>query len=267
MSDRPAGRARARLALAVLACAAAAVTVGCSQEGKLIQTPLPVHAVAADFQVTGVTDTTHTLNVRFKISVHVRNACEAQHALLQLQRIDGTPTVYRITPVARYAADDRCVQGTLGEVDTVITLNVNGLFLGRISPTQIVNDIPFQIVSTGADPILFDVDTLVTVTGADSAGFLVRVEHANADSVPGATVAIDRLDAGGVATPLDSVLTGSSGLARLTFPVTVTSLADTVDVPILPYRVRVTAGASSEILSVPTFPARLWRREKIVVRL
>src|SRR5229473_5842287 len=102
---------------AVLALAAAVLLAGCSQEGKLIQTPLPVRGVALSYDVvrrTSLTDTVSVdsaiVNVPFKILAHAANPCEAQHAVLELRRL-GTPQlpVYDMSPLARYNADDKCV--------------------------------------------------------------------------------------------------------------------------------------------------------------
>ena len=271
MSDRPAKGPRA-LVLALLALVASLAIVGCAQEGKLIQVPLPVHAVAADFHIFAHTDTAHTdtLNVRFKISVHVKNPCESEHVQLELHRQDpppgsSDPVFYEIIPVARYNADDRCVQNGVGELDTVITLNVNGLILGELASKQILNSIAFRVVATGqTKDIDFSVDTLVTAPLPSAVGFQVKVEDASGVKVQSANVAVDRLDPGGAATALDSTLTDTDGFARFAFPVIANATTDTV---FLPYRVRVTSGSSSRIVSDPTFWARLYRLEKIVVRI
>jgi hypothetical protein len=76
-------------------------------------------------------------------------------------------------------------------------------------------------------------------------------------------VAIDQLGAGGSATPLDSALTSAAGKVALVVP----APADTAGGPSLPYRARVTLGARLRVVSVPSFPARILRREKIVVRI
>src|SRR5690242_15112110 len=121
MSD-PRAPGRARALPAVLGLLAALALAGCSQEGKLVQTPLPVNAVGADFAFVTHTDTTVVLNIRFKIDVHVANACESQHNVLALRLLGTDPVVYQISPSARYNADDKCTLDAAGPRDTVLTL-------------------------------------------------------------------------------------------------------------------------------------------------
>jgi hypothetical protein len=263
MSSPAPRRFRALLPLAALALAFA--LAGCAQEGKLIETPLPVTAVATDYDLIAHTDTTATINVRFKIVTHVKNPCESQHNVLELRRIDGTSIVYQIIPLARYNADDKCTQSPPGELDTALVLNVNGLIFGKaVSNGTDVVSYSFQVETPGAASLTLVVDSLITDTTPGTAQFVVRVEDATTGGVlAGANVAIDQLGAGGSATPLDSALTDAGGLATITVP----APADTAGGPSLPYRARVTSGASLRVVSVPSFPARILRREKLVVRI
>jgi len=274
MSDRHPGT-RATGALVGLAVAAlyaivgALVLTGCSQEGKLVQNQLPVKAVGADFAIIVHTDTTATINARFKVLVHVQNACEAQHNVLVLRLVGTAPPVYQITPEARYNADDKCALDLGGPRDTVLTLNVNGILFGKKGTTSGLSadivDYVFQVQAVGAPTLTYVVDSLVTDFTPNTAQFDVRVEDATTGAVvPGATVAVDQLGPGGAATALDSLLTDSQGLAD---SIRVAAPADTAGAPNLPYRVRVALGARTAQLSVPSFPARLLRREKIVIRL
>lgn len=268
MSDRS---ARVRPLLLVAALCGGLALAGCSQEGKLIQTPLPVTAVATSYlpvttaYLASGPVLNRIINVRFKIVVHAQNACEAQHAVLELQRIDTNPATYRITPVARYNADDACVSLAPGAFDTTLVLDVNGVIFGRTDSTAVeVEKYPFQVIATNGPAIADTLDSLITDTTPNTAQFLVRVEDSALGGIlENATVAIDQLGAGGSATPLDSALTGLDGYATVTVP----APADTAGAPNLPYRARVTLGARSRTVSMPSFPARLLRREKIVVRI
>src|SRR5689334_12277764 len=124
-----------RAAAALVALLAVLALAGCSQEGRLVQSPLPARGVAMEFIEThrgGARDTTqiHTSVVygRFKILVHASNPCEAANTTLQLRRFDN-PTLYEITPVARYNADDACVSRPPAVLDTAQTLKVNGVLM------------------------------------------------------------------------------------------------------------------------------------------
>jgi len=270
MSDRAPRRPRLLALLAALVAVLA--LVGCSQEGKLVQAPLPVDAVAVSFLPVNVGRLVsgpiinRSINVRFKIVTHVANACEAQHALLELRAFGSPATAYQISPLARYNADDKCVQLVQAEGDTAYILDVNGVFFGKTDSATTTDAEHYQIVITtaGAPPITFALDSLVTDLTPNTAEFDVRVEDRTTGAVvPGVTVAIDQLGAGGSATPLDSVLTGADGLATVTVP----APADTAGAPNLPYRARVTLGPTLRVVSMAAFPARFLRREKIVVRL
>src|SRR5690349_9199029 len=114
-----------------LALAGALGAAGCAQEGKLVETPLPTLAVATDFNVIAHTDTTAFITVRIKILTHVHNPCESQHNVLELHRIDATPPIYQVIPVARYNADDACVLQPAVERDSVLTLILTALPFGR----------------------------------------------------------------------------------------------------------------------------------------
>src|SRR5260221_5625598 len=141
MSDRR-GSSRSAGALGIRSAAAllALVLAGCSQEGKLVQTQLPVRGVGADFAIVTHSDTTATINARFKVLVHVQNACEAQHNVLVLRFIASNPVAYQITPEARYNADDKCSIDLSGPRDTVLTLNVNGLLFGKKGGPGLTSD-------------------------------------------------------------------------------------------------------------------------------
>jgi hypothetical protein len=257
-----------RATLAVAGLLVALSLAGCSQEGKLVQNPLPASGVGADFAFVTHTDTTVVLNIRFKIDVHVANACELQHNVLALRLLGTNPVVYEISPSARYNADDKCTLDTSGPRDTVLTLNVNGVPLGKADGAALTTDVgayTFQVVTPGAPPITLVVDSLVTDFTANTAQFDVRVEDATTGApIAGANVAVDQLGAGGTATPLDSLLTDAQGLAS---PIMVPAPVDTAGAPNLPYRVRVVSGVKSTVFSAPSFPARFLRREKLVIRI
>ncbi len=264
MSDRRPALLRAAALIAALAGALA--LAGCAQEGKLVQNPLPVNALATTFDLIAHTDTTATINARFKIQVHVVNGCEAQHSVIELRRIDGNPTIYQLLPQARYNADDKCVSDPPLVRDTVLTLDVNGLIFGKkVSNGENVVSYQFEVATPGAASLTLVADSVVTDMTPGTSQFVVRVEDQLTGAIVGsATVAIDQLGAGGTATPLDSALTDNvTGIATVTVP----APADTAGAPNLPYRVRVSNGASLRVVSMPSFPARYLRREKIVVRL
>lgn len=250
----------ARRGLVVL-LACVAIAAGCAQEGKLIDTPLPVNGVSYDLEF--VRDTTQapaldtTMTVHFKISVHAATPCEARRGLLELRRVGTTAApVYVLRPVARYNIGDACTALGTTPSDTVLTLTVTGLVV-TFPAVQ-----PFQVETSNGPAIETDVDTLIHAPTASTIRFQVRVEaQATGALVAGATVAIEQLG-GGSPVLLGSGPTDANGLYVLDTP-----SSGAAGVPTLPYRVTVTNGSTTRVISVPSFPARGQSRERVVVRL
>ncbi|MEP7027566.1 MAG: hypothetical protein ABI960_03125 [Candidatus Eisenbacteria bacterium] len=245
--------------LALGACAALAA--GCAQEGKLVDAPLAVNGVSYDLvfvrDTTIVTSVVTTMDVHFKISVHATNACEARHGFLELRRVGTTaaPT-YILQPTARYNLDDACTALGATPIDTVLTLTVSGV---KLTDTQVQ---PFQVETSSGPALLADVDTLIHATTASTIRFQVRVEdRASGAAVAGATVEIEQLG-GGAPVALGSGVSDANGLFALDTPSSGAAGAAT-----LPYRVTVTNGPDTRVISMPAFPARGQSRERVLVRL
>jgi hypothetical protein len=253
----------------VLALAAAVLLAGCSQEGKLIQVPLPVRGVALEYDYvrrTAPTDTTGIdttiINVPFKILAHSANPCEAQHAVLELRLLGIAPLlVYDMSPVARYNADDKCVLQTPAPVDTPLVLTINTLALVNSSTRR--DSVNFRVENVGGLPFDLSVDSVITSPAASTVGFEVRVQSAaTAAGIAGATVAIDTLLSGGVTVPVGSGTTDATGLYTLNVP-----CAGAVGDPGPMYRVTVNPGPNQLVFAVPSARPRCGRRERIYLRI
>ena len=239
----------------------AALAAGCAQEGKLVDAPLPVNGVSYDLvfvrDTTISTTVVTTMDVHFKISVHAANACEARHGFLELRSV-GTSTAptYILRPTARYNLGDACTALGATPIDTVLTLTVSGVTL---TDTEIQ---PFQVETSNGPALQAPVDTLIHATTASTIRFQVRVEdRVGGAAVAGATVEIEQLG-GGSPVSLGSGVSDANGLFALDTPSSGAAGAAT-----LPYRVTVTSGPDSRVISMPAFPARGQSRERIVVRL
>jgi hypothetical protein len=265
---------------AVLALAASVLlAAGCAQEGKLIDVPLPVNGVSTDILYTRsdttrnsqlvITKITKVYQVNFKISIHAASPCEAHRGLLELRNAGSSLfPKFTIRPVARYNLDDQCTALPAGESDSVFTLTVASLPLA-ITP---FSDAGAQLPDVSA-PLIFQVETTngpTITTVADSAyhsqvggttQFDVRVERqATADSVAGATVTIEQL--GSSPAVLGIGTTNAGGRYVLNTP-----NSGIQGIGTIPYRVTVTDGVTTRVVSVPSFPARTQFRERVVVRL
>ena len=258
MSDR---RPLAALIVSLLLAA------GCAQEGKLIDVPLPVKAVAYDGLFTTVAnsnrppgyapfDTIQT--VRYKILVHGENACERKRVLLELSREGLNGTIYVIKAVARYNADDACVNEGNTPGDTTMTLTF----------TNIVNlntgTVPVRIRGSNGPDIIATIDSTIHSPVAQTMQFNIKVEDkTSAAAVAGATVQLDSLSTtGGAVGPITSGTTNAAG--TVTF-----NVASTVPrgVNAFAYQVTVTNGDETVVLPVRDAPARGQSIEKITVRI
>jgi hypothetical protein len=235
------------------------LAAGCAQEGKLVDTPLPVNGVAWD--IVSVRDTTissvitKVVDVNFKISVHAMSPCEAQRGLLELSRIGSTANpVFSLRPVARYNLDDRCTANPPGESDTVLTLKVAAL------PINNAQAIDFQVLTSDGLAIQTPIDSTNHSPTAGTTQFEVRVETKARLPVVGATVTIERT--GATPAVLGTGVTDATGAYVLQTP-----SSGIAQLPTIPYRVTVTDGVTTRVISVPAFPARTQLRERVVVRL
>ena len=236
------------------------LAAGCAQEGKLIDTPLPVNGVSWD--IVSLRDTTissvitKVVDVHFKISIHAESPCEAQRGLLELSRIGpASNSLFSIRPVARYNLDDRCTAYAPGASDTVLTLTVSAL------PINNAVVIAFQVATSNGPAIQTDIDSTNHSAVAGTTQFEVRVEsRASGAAIVGATVTIEQT--GLTPGTLGTDVTNAAGLYKLNTPQT-----GIQGLPTIPYRVTVTDGVTTRVISVPAFPARTQLRERVVVRL
>jgi hypothetical protein len=236
------------------------LAAGCAQEGKLIDTPLPVNGVSWD--IVSIRDTTistvitKVVDVHFKVSIHSESPCEAQRGLLELQRAGGSINpIFVIKPVARYNLDDPCTALGSGASDTVFTLTVTAL------PINNAAVIAFQVATSNGPNIQTNIDSTNHSPTAGTTQFEVRVEgRASGAVIAGATVTIDEL--GSTPGTLGTGVTDAQGMYVLVTPRT-----GIQQLPTIPYRVTVTDGVTTRVVSVPAFPARTQLRERVVVRL
>jgi hypothetical protein len=236
------------------------LAAGCAQEGKLIDVPLAVRGVAYDqVQIADTSTITRFFSTRFKIQVHGANTCETSRVLLELSRVGPlTAPLYVIRPVARYNADDPCVNGGNVEGDTTMTLIVNafGVPFG--------GTIPFVVRNNEGPEFPVAVDTSMHVPVPATMRFRIRVEdRTTASAVVGATVALDSLSiVGGGEGPIGSAITDALGLA--TFDV---ASSVPVGVNAFRYRVTVTSGTNTQVMPVRDAPARGQSIERVYVRI
>ena len=255
MSERRPARARAQTLAAFAALLFAVLAQGCAQEGRLIETPLPVNGVAYDLSLVTPRDSVVLVNLRLKISVHVANACEARRGLLELRSLAPPPdTTFIIRPVARYNLDDPCTAVGGGPLDTVLTLTVTNLYIARNAVR------PFRVETVGNPDIFVGVDSTFHAPTASTVRFQVRVESKTTGvALTAATVVIDQLG------PTPATL-GTATWNGSYYALDASSAA-AAGVEAIPYRITVTNGSDTQVISVPSFPARGQSRERVVVRI
>lgn len=237
---------------------------GCGQEGKTIETTLPVLGVAYDATSATVTastlgDTlTAAVNLQFKILTTYTNGCEARGGL-ELRNEDlGGARLYVITPLARYTADESCNIGLSG--DTLQTLTVQSIALA-LPRTALVDSIArFEVRGLGAPPVRFDVNINVASYNDTATGYFVKVEDKDtALPLDGANVRVERF---GTPDVLSEGPTAAGG--RYAFNV---SCTDSVGTPDDPYVVKVSYAGRITIFRVARHPSLCKRREAIIVRV
>jgi len=236
------------------------LAAGCAQEGKLIDTPLPVNGIAWDIvslrDTTISTVITKVVDVHFKISVHAESPCEAQRGLLELSRTGSSINpLFVIQPIARYNLDDHCTQLAPGASDTVLTLTVSAVPLNNAAV------LPFQVQATNGPGIAVAIDSTSHSPTAGTIQFEVTVqERLTGAVVPGATVTVEQT--GTTPGTIGTGVTDATGLYVVSAPQT-----GVQGLPTLPYRVTVTDGVNTRVLELTAFPARTQLRERLVVRL
>jgi hypothetical protein len=248
--------------MAAIFLASVPAILGCSQEGKTVQTQLPVQGVAyspiAVFDTT-VEDTirTVTMNVRFKVQTRYLNGCEARGGI-EIHS-ETNPSLLVMTPLARYTVDEACNVGISG--DTVQTLTVNAIIFRADSGAVIQPSIPlnFEVRGANAPPIeiQLDMDNGETL---DSTRWEVRVEDAaTAAPLAGAIVRIE--DASGPEVygegPADA-----NGLYVLERGCT--GVVGDEDIH---YVVKVSYSGRTAVLRMGSQPARCRRLESVIVRV
>jgi hypothetical protein len=244
--------------------ATVALAVGCAQEGRIIEVPLPVSAIAFD-QVSVVTDTFTTAH--FKIDAQAANPCEAQNGFLELRLFTGAPDIRDIRPVSRYNTDSPCTALPIAPSDTVLRLQVVNFRVRTAidlpGPVDSVTNTPFtfQVETLQGPPIRVVVDS-TWHTAANMVRFEVRVEARTTGTlVAGATVAIDDMTTGSPV-PLGSGATDAFGFFALDVP-----HVGALEAAALPYRVTVTNGTDQTVFTVRSAPARVQCRERVVIRI
>jgi hypothetical protein len=241
--------------MAAIFLASVPAILGCSQEGKTVQTQLPVQGVAytAIFVDTLPSDTILTMNVRFKVQTQYFNGCEARGGI-EIHS-ETNPSLFVLTPLARYTVDEACNIGISG--DTVQTLNVNAIIM-KFSPTP---DPPlsFEVRGANAPPVeiqlsldsaelldstRWEVRVQDAATAAPLAGAIVRIEDASGPEVYGEGPA----DANGLYV-LERGCTGVVGEEDIH------------------YVVKVSYSGRTAVLRMGSQPARCRRLESVFVRV
>jgi hypothetical protein len=239
---------------------------GCSEEGRTIDVPLRVRAWAVG-QYNQAGDSIMT--AEFKIGAITSNPCETQHVLYEVRQVaigNGAYTRH-IRPVARYVADDPCINQPAADADTVGLLIVKDMLVvhhfQRINNIDTLTTAAFEFnVDSEGEPASGVVVDSVAFFGQGSIRFEIRaLARATNAAVAGATVQVDDLTTG---TPvsLGSGVTDGAGLFVLTTPAT-----GALFTPVLPYRVTVTNGSDVVVFSVRTAKARVGSRERVFVRI
>jgi hypothetical protein len=260
---KPIPRQFATAGALVLALAVASLA-GCGQEGKTIQTDLPVLGVAYDATVATVsTDTTSgavtaTANVKFKVLTTYANGCEARGGLELRRENPAAPFLYVITPLARYTADEECNIGAAG--DTLQTITVRSLSL-RLPPSGSVDSVArFEVRGFGAPPIRFDLHFDDVSNNDMTTGFYVNVEDKDTGApIDGANVRVERF---GTPDVLSEGPTAGGGRYAFDVPCAGTAGEDHDR-----YVVKVSYAGRITIFRAAEHPALCKRREIIFVRV
>ena len=256
---------RRRAAGGALFALLVATAAGCGQEGKTVQTTLPVQGLAYD--ATSVTDTviTDTTGTRFsavvdlklKIQTTYANGCEARGGLeLRVEGPTETP-LFVIQPVARYTADEACNIGLSG--DTLQTLTIRTVSLARPRTSATDSVARFEVRGFGTPPIRFEVDMDIASRGDTTTRYEVRVEDKDTGApLDGAVVRVERYG-----TP-DVLGEGTTSGGTFAFDV---ACAGSEGTPTDSYVVKVSYSSRITILTVFGHPALCKRREQVIVRV
>ena len=258
------------LLLSLLVALSAALATGCGQEGKTIETALPVQGLAYDAQNVVVASNTlgdtvvAIMNVKFKIQNVFTNGCEARGGLELRTEGSNEEPLFVITPVARYTADEDCNVGLSG--DTLQTIAISGVRVGvpviRDGQGRVLTDsiARFEVRGLGNPPIRFDVNVNVASRGDTATGYYVLVQDRETTApAAGAFVRVERY---GTPDLLGEGTADANG--RFAFNV---ACSDTAGANADPYVVKVTYNSRITILTVAIAPALCKRREQIIVRV
>jgi hypothetical protein len=258
------------LVLSFLVALAAALASGCGQEGKTIQSVLPVQGLAYDAHPVAIASNTlgdtvvAVMGLNLKIQTTFANGCEARGGLELVTEGPVEQPVYVLTPLARYTADEECNVGLAG--DTLQTILINGVRVSmpliRDGQGRVVTDsvTRFEVRGAGTPPIRFEVNMNVASRGDTATGYFVLVEDRDlATPIDGAIVRVERF---GTPEVLGEGTTGPDG--RFSFNVACSDSAGANDDP---YVVKVTHASRITILTVSLAPSRCKRREQIIVRV
>jgi hypothetical protein len=238
------------------------LAAGCSQEGKLIDAPLAVRGVAYDQHEDSLTAFVRQYSARFKVQAHAANPCEKKHVLLELSNLGTLANpIFVIRPVARYNADDACVNEPAGSSDTTVTLTVVAFRLAPADP----GSSPLFVNNAEGPKFAIVLDTTFHTPTLATVRFRVKVQGlATGDAIVGATVQLDSLAVvGGGAFPMGSpALTDTAGVATIDIPSSVP-----VGENAFRYQVTVTNGADVRVMQVRDAPARGQSIEHVLMRI
>jgi len=256
--------------LSLATAALAALAVGCGQEGKSVETVLPVQGLAYDAPNVAIVSNTlgdtlvAIMNVKFKVQTTYANGCEARGGLQILTEGPEQAPLFVISPVSRYTADMDCNIGLAG--DTLQTIQVNGVRVGipviRDNQGRAITDsvARFEVRGHNAPPIRFNVNLGLASRGDTATAYYVKVE--DKDTASPLTGAIVRVERYGTPDVLGEGATGADG--SFAFNV---ACSDTAGRTADPYVVKVSYASRITILTVNTAPALCKRREQIIVRV
>ncbi len=203
------------------------------------------------------------MDVRLKLQTVYRNLCEARGGL-ELRKVGpDSNTVYIVTPLARYTADEECNVGASG--DTLQTITIRNLIrsqsglLSSSLPSSTVF-LQMQVEGESAPPIKFDIRYDLATPGADSTIYDIKVEDATTGlPIDGALVTVQQ---NGTPNILGEGTTSGGG--KFLFSVAYGIIPGT---PGDAYIVKVSYAGRITVFQAIEFPSLSKRREAIVVRV
>jgi hypothetical protein len=266
-------RAAGASALLALAVASMALFAGCAQEGKTVETALPVQGASWDAVAVGSSaidlvqpedSLLYTMDVKFKLQTVYTNGCEARGGLELRAEGQDASRLFIITPLARYTADEDCNVGMAG--DSLQTITVRGVQVTNFgvyrqgNGTYVDSTFNFSIRSSNPVAMAVRINSRLASLSDTVTTFRIRVE----DKTLGLALAnaAVRVEDGGTAALLSEGLTGPDGYYIFAIPSPGTAGSASV-----PYVIKVTYDGRTTNYRVLYQPALQKREEQAIVRV